>query len=847
MFSKSNLAKTAAQNQKNNQHEDITGTYPTIDYVGAFNYSKEALGNKRTELYYNGAIDGIPIDNTDLIQSEYPLNQVQKSFSGHSFEMDDTPGAERIIIKHTTGAGVEIGKDGSISISTIKNSIQVTGGDQFITITGDGTINYGGNLELNVTGDFNINCMNFNVKTRGNKTENISGFSKSKSLGQENIVNGPSFEVYTQQVTELMLANHDHMVKGISTHLVENDLKTFVGGNLYMTTEGILAQSADDMNLSANNMTVQGGTGIIGGTAVDFVGNGAVFDQGVKAPTFHGDLTGRADEAISADTSVFAATAGAAPTGLAGAAEGWTNTNTAVPANIEDVNAANYAVPDASSVTEYLTKLNGGIRKVKVDNNNYIKNKIDPKVDTGGILYNIDEVTPDLIRSRLRNKKNAENKAFLEFILKNQLINNSYFEEKTPAGYGRSTQRETSPVVGTTSFGPSGQTNTVSTSTKIPTKNIIPDPEFNYLNLGDITSRTKLSKNITMATFLGTKDPTNIDFIRDQEVKRQIAKYLTIHANILEIVNNEKTLLKNLIVKPVESIYRPGEFEIFDTGSDTDLKIKGRLVIYDIVDKTTGKSNPTQMYDLAVFLKDRIPFDIISLEYDNINIVDDEYNARMAIYLPELNQDYQGDFKQKINTKFNGEIVSQNEFIELQANKKEITPIPYTEEIKNNKIFDYKVSIKNSTIDRKYIKDQWVLRNLSDNAEEVLLKILENEFSDLMSLCNFQIYTTPQGILPKTKGSRKTTSQHLKGKAFDISVAGWSNDQKKLFINNALTVGFQGFGFYPETDEYNFIHIDMGPARWWKATESWAGDNVLNDWVPHINKNRKRENPYLSL
>ena len=39
-------------------------------------------------------------------------------------------------------------------------------------------------------------------------------------------------------------------------------------------------------------MTVQGGSGTIGGTGMLLSAKGAVFEEGVTAPTFHGDLDG---------------------------------------------------------------------------------------------------------------------------------------------------------------------------------------------------------------------------------------------------------------------------------------------------------------------------------------------------------------------------------------------------------------------------------------------------------------------------------------------------------------------------------------------------------------------------
>lgn len=54
-----------------------------------------------------------------------------------------------------------------------------------------------------------------------------------------------------------------------------------------------------------------------------------------------------------------------------------------------------------------------------------------------------------------------------------------------------------------------------------------------------------------------------------------------------------------------------------------------------------------------------------------------------------------------------------------------------------------------------------------------------------------------------------SASQHLKARAFDVSMA---NHDPAEFEAAARAVGFTGFGFYRRND---FIHVDIGPAREW--------------------------------
>ena len=57
-----------------------------------------------------------------------------------------------------------------------------------------------------------------------------------------------------------------------------------------------------------------------------------------------------------------------------------------------------------------------------------------------------------------------------------------------------------------------------------------------------------------------------------------------------------------------------------------------------------------------------------------------------------------------------------------------------------------------------------------------------------------------------------TRSQHLLGKAFDISVRGWPQEERMKMVEAAEEIGFTGFGYYD-----NFLHADTGPARFWNT------------------------------
>lgn len=102
--------------------------------------------------------------------SKYPYNHSFASESGHSIEMDDTPGAERLTITHRTGTFSEIHPDGSkvekilndnVQIIVKNNEIYIMGNEQKTTqgslklyIKGNAKLQVDGSVELEVKGDF---------------------------------------------------------------------------------------------------------------------------------------------------------------------------------------------------------------------------------------------------------------------------------------------------------------------------------------------------------------------------------------------------------------------------------------------------------------------------------------------------------------------------------------------------------------------------------------------------------------------------------------------------------------------------------------------------------------------
>jgi hypothetical protein len=180
----------------------ITGI-PTADY----NSMTTAVGDVTL------ASDGDTWNQPEIpYNALYPYNHVYESESGHLQEFDDTPGAERIHIRHRVGSSIEIHPDGTrtdiikgdqYTLTTENNQVYIQGnsdttinGRHKLYINKDGATNNhydiqigpGANINIQVdNGDINLHTLNgrinmnsggdFNLKVGGDYYLQVDGSS----------------------------------------------------------------------------------------------------------------------------------------------------------------------------------------------------------------------------------------------------------------------------------------------------------------------------------------------------------------------------------------------------------------------------------------------------------------------------------------------------------------------------------------------------------------------------------------------------------------------------------------------------------------------------------------------
>ena len=436
--------------------QDPTGEYPKRDYNFGTGINKAARGIKINDLYLGGGDVGVSLGVQSQRPSEYPFNQVSESLSGHVVEYDDTPGGERVLIKHRKGAGVEMRADGSVLISAVNNKVEVTGGDQTVIVEGHGNLVYNGNLNLKVTGDYNIDVGgNYNVNVAGNLVESIEHNLKTTVTGNTNLTTKGTRNLKTVGTnTHMMLSDNNQFVKGNHKHLVEGNIDQASEGKIFVSGKESYAVSSKNTNITgAKFVSVLGQKGAIGGKKVDFTGNVFQGNEGAMAESsgaiFHGTFKGIADEAIrsyNANVADAAKTAfqaqKAATAGALGAAGAASDPTVAEATKVQAVITGEDPLTPLV-VVGHATSGSYAIKNVVVDADDSLKNKILLTDDYENVFDKIP--TTQEIRSAFRNKSSRDTVGGI--LVSEERLNPDY-KATTPPSIGRTAKKSPSSRFG---------------------------------------------------------------------------------------------------------------------------------------------------------------------------------------------------------------------------------------------------------------------------------------------------------------------------------------------------------------------------------------------------------------
>lgn len=402
---------------------------------------------------------------------QYPHSRTNVTKSGHVIQYNDTPGGERVLLKHRTGSAVDMLPDGSMAISSQGNLVMTINKDMTISIAGNARFEVNGDMDFDVKGNFNVTALNYNLNVEGNKTENVSGSSRATVSGNvgTNIKGNQSITTLGTS-THTTLGNVNQIAKGKMMVTSGGDVQIASGGSMKSSAASGYDVAASNINIASNSTTVVGATGTIGGAGIVMYGKGATFSEGVTAPTFHGDLDGDAQTAKNLNAAAVV-------------------TNTATPST---------ALPNGALITDYLTLSPKGIVQVDIDGTGDLYNMLDRTLFTQGLSK--DPLSPNGVRSKMRDEGNAANTAFTSGAIAEGTLSPTY-ANYTPASIGRSSDTSSNAYLGNNDIG-ARDTSWIKPGPKPSKKPFHPDAATKITSSTIITEKTILANGIPLSTFL---------------------------------------------------------------------------------------------------------------------------------------------------------------------------------------------------------------------------------------------------------------------------------------------------------------------------------------------------------
>jgi len=654
------IAKVEAEGRPADAFSDPTGQYPRHGYHGEQGVNKAARGDAVNELDLRNGIPGINTDLAQRVSTQYPLASTTESVSGHIIEINDTPGGERIIIRHNTGAGVDIKSDGTVIVNSKSNKVEIVDADSRMVVEGSGNISYYGNLNLNVSGDYNVTVGgNYNLKVAGNWIVNVIGSFKTTVAGlMSEVVQKSKSVIILGQLTQTYLSNVNHFVKGTYQHFIKGNADYNHGAVTKFTSQLEVDVSSPNINIAGDNINILSNGGTQGGENVIKYGKNMYLGENLesktvtttaaRAVTFIGDLNGTARGSLQASTA-----------GGLGAVS--------VQAPVFNTTAADTTKtekPTSAILTEYLNHTDLGVKRVSIDEDNSIKNYYDKTITSGGVTDRALDIRE--VRSRLKSSSVRSNKTFINDRMAAGVLN-SNFVNTVPIEIGRVRGEGSTVRIGQNIIGQKGRTlmdnkfKPADAAAEAKTFTFPLEAQYNPDNQEVITHSTLLGKGIPISKFTGSVgNKTTLNHITTQDEKKQIARNLYVQS---QVIKNFYALdiFKNYNLVVAEGLYQAGPDET-PTGFN-DLAQTGRAVAYEVY-SADGVIALDKLYDYAEFLKDTFSYDKIGLAYDTYN-KNGRVHGQLIVEIPTIPSSFTATFSMKLETTFNGEIQSSSDLVEI--------------------------------------------------------------------------------------------------------------------------------------------------------------------------------------
>lgn len=154
--------------------------------------------------------------------SQYPLNDVFQSESGHVMEFDDTPGSERINLWHRSGTFTEVDPNGTRTNKIVGDDFSIIERNGYVYINGTARVTIAGNCELVVGGNMKTKVDgNWDIDIGGSMTTRVAGTNQIHS-GGDVAIDAPNIHLNGGMASGLSISSRGAGGEDFSPIVVEN-------------------------------------------------------------------------------------------------------------------------------------------------------------------------------------------------------------------------------------------------------------------------------------------------------------------------------------------------------------------------------------------------------------------------------------------------------------------------------------------------------------------------------------------------------------------------------------------------------------------------------------------------
>ena len=150
------------------------------------------------------------------------------------------------------------------------------------------------------------------------------------------------------------------------------------------------------------------------------------------------------------------------------------------------------------------------------------------------------------------------------------------------------------------------------------------------------------------------------------DAKRQIARNLQHHAWYMKTVRESDAYdIGDYELVVAQGLYRHRGRSPMKDGGILQGQSLGRTVVYKVVNKSDQELAPEKTFDVAVFIKDNLPFEKLILDFDEFS-PSNRMGVSIILEVPDVPESYEmGSYSNTIESMYNGEILSQAELVEV--------------------------------------------------------------------------------------------------------------------------------------------------------------------------------------